>query len=47
LTEKVKRESRPGNPNERLTIGEANYLYMESKALRKKGKWDRFGPDVK
>ena len=47
LTEKVKRESKPGNPRERFTIGEANYLHMESQVRRRKGKWDIFGPDVK
>jgi len=47
LTEKVKRESKPNNPRERFTIGEANYLHMERKAVRKKGKWEIFGPDVK
>jgi hypothetical protein len=47
LTEKIKRESQPGNPRESFTIGEANYLHMESKARSRKGKWDVFGPDVK
>jgi hypothetical protein len=47
LTEKVKRESQPGNPRERFNIGEANYLQMESKARRRKGKWEVFGSDVK
>lgn len=46
LTEKVKRESQPGNPRERVTIGEANYLHMESKARSRKGKWEIFGPDA-
>jgi hypothetical protein len=47
LSEKVKRESEPGNPRESFTIGEANYLHMEGKARTRKGKWDIFGPDVK
>lgn len=47
LAEKVQRESQPDNPRERFTIGEANYVQMESKAMRRKGKWERFGPDVK
>jgi hypothetical protein len=47
LTEKVKRESQPGNPRERFTIGEANYLHMESRALSRKGKWQVLPPDVK
>jgi hypothetical protein len=47
LTEKVKRESKPGNPRERFAIGEANYLHMESQVRRRKGKWDIFGPNVK
>ncbi|HEY0702968.1 MAG TPA: hypothetical protein VGD60_09400 [Candidatus Acidoferrales bacterium] len=46
LSEKVKRESQPGNPRESFTIGEANYLHMEGKARRRKGKWDIFGPDA-
>ena len=47
LTEKVKGESQPSNPREKFTIGEANYIHMESKAMRKKGKWQVIGPDVK
>jgi hypothetical protein len=47
LTEKVRSESKPGNPRERFTIGEANYVHMESKARSRKGKWEIFGPDVK
>jgi hypothetical protein len=46
LVEKVRRESQPGNPSEKFTIGEANYVHMESKAMRRKGKWPIFGPDV-
>jgi len=47
LTEKVKRESQPGNPRERFTVGEANYLHMESKARSRRGKWEVFGAAVK
>lgn len=44
LVEEVRRESRPGNPSEKFTIGEANYIHRESKAMRRKGKWPIFGP---
>lgn len=47
LSEKVRRESRPGNPREKFTIGEANYLHMEGNALSRKGKWQILPPDVK
>jgi hypothetical protein len=47
LVEKVRRESQPSNPREKFTIGEANYVHMESKAMRRKGKWQVFGPDAK
>lgn len=45
--EKVRRESQPSNPREKLTIGEANDIHMESKAMSRKGKWQVFGQDVK
>jgi hypothetical protein len=47
LMEKIKRESQPGAPREQFTIGQANYLHMESKARRRKVKWEVFGPDVR
>jgi len=47
LTERVKRESQPNNPRETFTMGEANYIQMESKVMRRKGKWQVIGLDVK
>jgi hypothetical protein len=44
LAEKVQRESQPGNASETFDIGDANYIQMERKVLRVKGKWSRFGP---
>jgi hypothetical protein len=39
--------SLPSDPSEKVTIDESEYVQMEGRALRKKGKWDRFGPEVK
>ena len=40
-------ESRPAGPGDKFAMDESDYVQMESTAVRKKGKWVRFGPDVK
>jgi len=47
LAEKVRRESQPDSRSEGFTIGETNYIHMESRARSRKGKWEIFGQGAK
>jgi len=41
LTERIEKESRSCDPNERLSIEETDYIQINGAVLRKKGKWMR------
>jgi hypothetical protein len=47
LVEKIERESKQTTPDQTISIGEASFMQISRPARRSKGKWQRFGPEVK
>lgn len=50
IIEELKRitdSAKSSDPNARLSIGESDFMQIRRSVVRKKGKWDRFGPGVK
>jgi hypothetical protein len=46
LVKRVEKESVPIAPAQSVSFGEATYVHMQQKAHFKKGKWNRFPPEV-
>ena len=46
LVNRIEKEAQPVNRAQPPTIAEANYIQMRRNVLRRKGKWQRFPPDV-
>jgi hypothetical protein len=44
---RIEREAASSDPSARLSVEETEYIQIVRHVTRKKGKWDRFGPDVK
>jgi hypothetical protein len=47
LLDRIQHEAQSSNPSERLSPEETQYVTLTRNVMRKKGKWNRFGPDVK
>jgi hypothetical protein len=47
MLNRIDRDSRSTDPRERITMPETDFIQIKRQVLRKKGKWERFGPDAK
>jgi hypothetical protein len=47
MLNRIDRDSRSTDTRERITMAETDFIQIKRQVLRKKGKWNRFGPDVK
>jgi len=47
LLNRIERDSRSTDPQEHITMPETDFIQIKRQVLRKKGKWQRFGPDMK
>ncbi len=47
MLKRMETDSQSADPQERITLPEADFIQIKRQVLRKKGKWDRFGPDIK
>jgi len=44
---RITEAAKSSDPNARLSIEETQFMQVSRSVVRKKGKWDRFGPEVK
>jgi hypothetical protein len=47
LLDRIERDGKQATPDQSISIEEASFMQISRQVRRRRGKWERFGPDVK